>query len=207
MLTNDEDRERKAEFRRPGSYHLVVNSWSFAEFDEYRDNRRHRNSPKSIKSERQGTENGDQFSDDQKRSNEPCGDHFDDTQIFNDPDIVILKLFEDDTYKMGSPKNAVVQVQCPRTPTLSLPSSASSANRTDYSRSYYDNTPLMRMAHQDGRDHQLVHYYKTFVHRHLAQVHRDSLGTSLETGALLAPDVIERHAASFLPVCLHGAER
>ena len=56
------------------------------------------------------------------------------------------------------------------------------------------------MAHQDGRDHQLVYYYKTYVHRHLAQVHRDSLGISLETGALSAPDVFERQAASFLPV-------
>lgn len=203
MLTNDEDRERKAEFSRPGSYHLVVNPLSFAEFDEYRDNPRYWDSPKSMRLERLRSEQGDQFSNDQTQPNEPNGGHFNDAQMCNDPDIVILKIFEDDTCKLGSPRNAVVQAQCPRTPTQSLPSSVRFAHRTDCFTDSCGNTPLMRMAYQDGRDDQLVYYYKTFVHRHLAQVHRDSLGTSLETGALSAPDVFERHAASFLPVCLY----
>ena len=203
LLTRDEDRENKAGYRKPGSYYLVVNPLSFAEFDEYKDNRYDRNSPKSITSKRRGSEHGDQFSNIQAQYNEPNGDNFNDIQASNDPDIVILKMFEDDTQKLMSPTSAVVQARSSRTPTTSLPSSAGSAHRTDYFRFSYDNTPLMRMAHQDGRDHQLVYYYKTFVHRHLAQVHRDSLGTSLETGALSAPDVFERQAASFLPVRLY----
>ena len=201
MLTNDEDREKKAEFRKPGSYQLVVNPSSFAEFDEYKDNPRDRNSPKSKASKRRGSEYGDQFSNNQTQYDEPNDDPFSDAPKSNDPDIVILKLFEDDTQKMGSPTSAV-QALASRTSTLSLPSSVGSTHRSDLFRFSYDNTPLMRMAHHDGRDHQLVYYYKTFVYRHLAQVHRDSLGTSLETGALSAPDVFERQAASFLPVCL-----
>lgn len=200
-LTNDEDREKKAEFRRPGTYHLVVNPSSFAEFDEYKDSRRDRNSPKSSPIKGPESEHSDQFSTDLTQYNEPNSDDFIDTQISNDPDIVILKIFEDDTRKSVSPTSTVVQRQSSRTPTISLPSSAGSASRADYFRFSYDNTPLMRMAHKDGRDHQLVFYYKNYVHRHLAQVHRDSLGTSLETGALSAPDVFERQAASFLPVC------
>ena len=203
MLTNDEDRERKAEFRTPGSYYLVVNPSSFAEFDEYKDNQHDRDSPKSIASKPRGSEYADQFSSNQTRYDEPDGDHFHDTPISKDSDIVILKTFEDDTHKLGSPTSAVVQALSSRTSTLSLPSSAGSTHRTDFFMFSYDNTPLMRMAHHDGRDHQLVYYYKTFVYRHLAQVHRDSLGTSLETGALSAPDIFERQAASFLPVCLH----
>lgn len=199
-LTNDEDREKKAEFRIPGSYHLVVNPSSFAEFDEYKDNRHDRISPKSTPTKGPGSELSDQFSNDQTQYNDPNGTDCNDSQTSDDPDIVILRIFEDDTRKLGSPTSAVVQGRSSRTPTFSLPSSAGSAHRADYFRFSYDNTPLMRMAHKDGRDHQLVYYYKSYVHRHLAQVHRDSLGTSLETGALSAPDVFERQAASFLPV-------
>ena len=199
-LTNDEDREKKAEFGSPGSYHLVVNLSSFAEFDEYKDNRHDRSSTKSSLSKGPGSVHSDQFSNDQTQYNGPKGDDFNPTQTSDDPDIVILKVFEDDTRKFGSPTSAVVQGRSSNRSTLSLPSSAGSAHPADYFRFSYDNTPLMRMAHKDGRDHQLVYYYKNYVHRHLAQVHRDSLGTSLETGALSAPDVFERQAASFLPV-------
>ncbi len=198
-LTNDEDREKKAEYRKPGTYHLVANPSSFAEFDQYRGTQYHRKSPKITATKRLKSEYGDQFSNDHTQYNEPNGDLSDDTQVSDDPDVVILKIFEDDA-RSGSPTSAVIRARSSRTPTLSLPSSAGSAHRTDYFKFSYDNTPLMRMAHQDGRDHQLVYYYKTYVHRHLAQVHRDSLGTSLETGVLSAPDVFERQAASFLPV-------
>ena len=199
-LTNDEDREKKAEFRKPGSYHVVVNPSSFADFDEYKNSRHGGNSPKSIKSERRGSEQGHQLINSQTQFGEPHGDHSNDTQTSNDPDIVVLKTFEDDAHKLGSPTTAVVQAHPLRTPTLSIPSFGGSAHGADQFRFSYENTPLMRMAHQDGRDHQLVFYYKTFVHRHLAQVHRDTLGTPSETGALSAPDVFERQAASFLPV-------
>ena len=199
-LTNDEDREKKAEFRKPGSYHLVVNPLSFKDFDEYKNSRHGWKSPKGMKSG--AIEPNHQFSNSQTQSGEPHGDHFNDTQASNDPDIVILKIFEDDTHKSGSPTTAVVQARPLRMSTFALPSPGGSAHGADQFRFSYENTPLVRMAHQDGRDHQLVFYYKTFVHRHLTQVHRDSLGTPLETGALSAPDVFERQAASFLPVRL-----
>ena len=199
-LTNDEDREKKAEFRKSGSYHVVVNPSSFVDFDEYKNSRHGWDSPKGMKSG--GIEPNHHFSNSQTQFGEPHGDHFNDTQASNDPDIVILKIFEDDTHKLGSPMTAAVQARPPRTPNFALPSPGGFAHGADHFRFSYENTPLMRMAHQDGRDHQLVFYYKTFVHRHLTQVHRDSLGTPLETGSLSAPDVFERQAASFLPVRL-----
>ena len=178
----------------------MVNPSSFAEFEEYKDNRHDRNSQKSTPSKGPGSVHSDQASNDQTLYNEPNGDNFNGNQKCDDPDIVILNVFEDDTRKLGSPTSTVVQGHSSRTPTHSLPCSAGSAHWAEHFRFSYDNTPLMRMAHKDGRDHQLVYYYKNYVHRHLAQVHRDSLGTSLETGALSAPDVFERQAASFLPV-------
>ena len=199
-LTNDEDREKKAEFRKPGSYHLVVNPSSFAELDEYKDNGLDQNSPKSATPKESGNEYGSHFSNKPSQCDELHGDDFVDPQTSHDPDIVILKVFEDESHKLGSPTSAALQRRASTTPVLSQPSSAGSTTCANYFRFSYDNTPLMRMAHKDGRDHPLVYYYKTFVHRHLAQVHRDTLGTSLETGALSAPDVFERQAASFLPV-------
>ena len=181
-----------------------MNPSSFADFDEYKNSRHGWNSPKGMKSERRGSEHEHQLSNSQTQLGGPHGDHFNSTQASNDPDIVILKIFEDDTHKLGSPTTAVVHAHPLRTSNFVLPSPGGSARGADQFIFSYDNTPLMRMAHQDGRDHQLVFYYKAFVHRHLAQVHRDSLGTSLETGTLSAPDVFERQAASFLPVRLHG---
>jgi hypothetical protein len=191
-LTNDEDREKKAGFRRPGTYLLAVKSASFAEFEEYKESSR--NTPPS----RPESVHSDPYSTDQTLYNNMFISE-NDTQTSDDPDIVILRIFEDDSRKLSSPSSAITRR--PSSASFSLPLSATSTHRSDYFRSSYDNTPLMRMAVKDGRDHQLVFYYKNFVHRHLAQVHKDSLGTSLETGALSAPDVFERQAAKFLPVC------
>lgn len=190
-LTNDEAREKKAEFHSPGTYILVLNSSSFAEFDEYKE------SSKNSPSSRPESVHSDPYSNDRTHYNNIFTNE-NDTQTSDDPDIVILKVFEDDSRKLPSPSSATTRRP---SSSFSVPSSATSAPRSDYFRFSYENTPLMRMAAKDGRDHQLVFYYKNFVHRHLSQVHRDSLGTSLETGALSAPDVFERQAANFPPVC------
>lgn len=200
-LTNDEDREKKAEFRSPGTFLLVVNPDSFAEFEEYKNtNVSSKNATNPLPSTTSGSIHSPQFNIDQTLYNDPFADE---NEILDDPDIVILKVFEDDSRKLLSPLNSVQRRATSSTPSLSI-TSPSSFQRSDYFRFSCDNTPLMRVANKDGRDHQLIYYYKNFVHRHLAQVHRDSLGTSMETGALSAPDVFERQAATFVPVCLIG---
>jgi len=203
LLTNDDDRERKAEFRKPGTYNVVVNTASFAELEEYKDT--YEDSYSRSPSRRLGSVQSDQFGSDFGHYNDPLCASIGGPEIVDDPDVVILKVFEDDSRKVVvSPAGPAVNQRigrASRTPTISSTSSSTSRTRPDYFRFSSENTPLMRMAAQDGRDHQLVYYYKTFVHRHLAQVHRDSLGTSMETGVLSAPDVFEKHAANFLPVC------
>ena len=203
-LTNDEDREKKAEFRRPGTFLLVVNPDSFAEFEEYKNSHNSRKNTPNPPVFTPGSFHSDQFNIDPTLYNDPFANE---NEIPDDPDIVILKVFEDDSRRLMSPGNPLqqqnsLQRHASSTPSLSITSSSTSHQRSDYFRFSYDNTPLMRVANKDGRDHQLIYYYKTFVHRHLAQVHRDSLGTSMETGALTAPDVFERQAAVFVPVCL-----
>ena len=194
-LTNDEDREKKAEFYKPGTFLLIVNPASFADYDEYKDAQDStKDTPTrasaNVRSEQLGTEStvhNDVSSADYQK------------EVPGDPNSVILKVFEDDAPKLLSPESPEKRRDS-STPSLSIISTVST-QRSDFFRFSYDNTPLMRVANKDGRDHPLIYYYKSFVYRHLAQVHRDSLGTSTETGFLTAPDVFERQAAVFEPVC------
>ena len=194
-LTNDEDREKKAEFYKPGTFLLILNPASFADYDEYKDPQDStKDTPTrasaNVRSEQLGTENtfhNDVSSADYQK------------EVPGDPNSVILKVFEDNAAKILSPESPDKRRDS-STPSLSIISTVST-QRSDFFRFSYDNTPLMRVANKDGRDHPLIYYYKSFVYRHLAQVHRDSLGTSTETGFLTAPDVFERQAAVFEPVC------
>ena len=200
MLTNDEDREKKAEFRALGTYNVIVNPSSFVESEEYRDTYEERHFARTSPSKASGSVYSDHFSTDQSQYNDDYSPNSEKADNRNDPDIVILKVFEDDAKSVSPGGFSNTQRRLSRTPTLSIQSTVSSTQQGEYFRFSHDNTPLMKMAPRDGRDHQLIYYYKNFVHRHLAQVHRDSLGTSLESGALSAPDVFERQAAEFEPV-------
>lgn len=118
----------------------------------------------------------------------------------DDTDVVILKAFQDDTQSKTTSPVSISTMQFRNGRTASPFSPAASPIRKESLEPSFESTPLMNMAHMDGRDHHIIYYYKNFVHRHLAQVHRDSLGTLLETGASTAPEVFERQAAAFMPV-------
>jgi len=168
-LTNDEDRERKAKFRIAGSYHVIVNPSSFADYEEYKT-KEVDGSPHFTPSKEPASAYVDPFSTDQPQDSDPYNSP-NDNQASDDPDIVIIKVFQDDKRKMVSPGGGLaVQRRPSRTSTLLIQSSVTSSSCQECSRFSYDNTPFMKMASKDGRDHQLVCYYKNFVHRHLAQV-------------------------------------
>ena len=210
-LTNDEDRERKAEFRKPGTYHVVVNPESFTDFEDYREKshdesflntnlmRNHRKSTRSTNAPFGGS--SFQLVDRSTSS----------THATSDPDVVVLKVFEDDSRRITPSPSGLSTVRgrssrastFSNSSTLSLSASILVAyqhrNPTLYS---YDDSPLMRMASSDGRDRQIINFYKNFVERHLLQVHRDTLGAPFETGSISSADVLERQAANFLPVSL-----
>ena len=207
-LRNDEDRERKAEFRKPGTYHVVVNPTSFVNYEEYRE--KDNNCYTLGKC-------GSRHSSSMRTPNNQNANHpfhvanslRSHTQKSDDPDIVVLQVFEDDSQVLTpSPGElSAAQGQNARASAFSNFSALSLASSvsTDWQRrspaTYaHENSPLMRMAHPDGRDHQLIYYFKNFVYHYLLQVHRDSLGTPLETSSVPSADVLERQAAIFPPV-------
>ena len=207
-LRNDEDRERKAEFRKPGTYQVIVNPASFVDYGEYRDK------------DGNGSSLGEPISkypSSTQTPNDRLASHpfqFANTltsnvQISDDPDIIVLKVFQDDSQKMTPSPGGLSAVQgrssrastLSNSSTLSLGSSVSTiCQHMSPARYAYENSPLMQMAHPDGRDHQLIYYYKNFVYRHLLQVHRDSLGTPSETDSISSADIFERQAVTFPPV-------
>ena len=195
-LTNDEDRERKAEYQQIGTYNVIANPDSFTHLDEYRA---FRESSKDPMFDPPTCIPAEHARLDQKPGERPPNEG-NNTYASGDPDIVILRLFEDESAALGSPRSTFTPSRSSMAATDSTRSPMPPTPNQDYFKFSHDNTPLMKMANKDGRDHELIYYYKNFVHRHLAQVHRDSLGTSLETGVLTAPDVFERQAANFLPV-------
>lgn len=194
-LTNDEDRERKAEFYKPGTFLLIVNPASFVDYEEYKAAH---DSTKDTPTRASAGVRNDQLGVDTTICNDVSSADYQE-EVPGDPNSVILKVFEDEARKVLSPGSPDKR-QDSSTPSVSIISN-SSTQRSDFFRFSYDNTPLMRVANKDGRDHPLIYYYKSFVYRHLAQVHRDTLGTSTETGSLSATDVFERQAAIFEPVC------
>ena len=194
-LTNDEDRERKAEFYRPGTFLLIINPASFADYEEYKDAQ---DFTKDTQTHASAGVRSDQFGIDNTIYNDVSIADYQE-EVPGDPNSVILKVFEDEARRVLSPGSPDKRQES-STPSVSIISNTST-QRSDFFRFSYDNTPLMRVANKDGRDHPLIYYYKSFVYRHLAQVHRDTLGTSTETGSLSATDVFERQAAIFEPVC------
>lgn len=167
-LTNDEDREKRAELRKAGTYYVIVIPESFADLEEYKAHNV-AGSPLYTASNGPDSAHSDPLSFDQTLYNDADRSP-NENQTTDDPDVVILRVFEDDMRKNLSPGSIATERRTSRTPTLSVPSSATSISGNEYFRFSYDNTPLMKMASKDGRDHQLIFYYKAFVHRHLAQV-------------------------------------
>lgn len=195
-LKNEEDREKKAEFRKAGTYHVIVNPESFEHCEDYRTG----GSPNSTTSKEPESDRWKPLCSDQSQNNstEPS---ISDIHYSDDPDIVILKVFENVTSKLLPPSSITSKGRPSTISSLPISSSATVASPQEYPQFSYDDTPWMKMANKNGRDHPIIYYYKNFVYRHIAQVHRDSLGTSSETGALSAQDVFERQAANFVPVC------
>ena len=158
-----------------------------------------RASPSSTSSKEPGSTSSDRSNADLPLHSD-FGHDSNDTETSNDPDIVILRVFEDDSRKFLSPGAVVTHNRPSRLlPPSDLMTSLSNPDQ-DYSNVQWNEITLARRASQNGHDDQLLQHYTSFVHRHLAQIHRDSLGTSMETGALTAPDVFEQQAAYFPPV-------
>lgn len=194
FLTNDEDREKKAEFRAPGTYNVVVNPSSFTVLNEYRES-----SHDTIPNTSLAAKNLPQRP--QRTSNLPRKKSRED--LPDDPNVVILAKFEGEAVAM--PSSSIRNVRS-TTSTTSSPSLSSSATFTSYAESNQfpsqtlPTRKLFQLPLRNGQDHQLIAHFNKFVQPSLAQVHRDALGTPLDTDTLLAYDVFAQQAAHFPPV-------
>lgn len=193
-LTNDEDREKKAGYRAPGTYNIVVNLSSFTYLDEYReDSEEARSRVESVLGvphwgqQRSHTIAG-------RRSYEP---------LTNDPNVVILSRFEEDTGIATSTSTRSSQHRDSVTPGPSIPSCTNVGRYSEISNTIGDATSgqcFFQIPYRDSTDHELISHFNSFVQRSMAQVHRDSLGTPSDTDALLSYEVFAQQAAQFAPV-------
>lgn len=194
FLTNDEDREKKAEYRAPGTYNVVVNPSSFTVLREYRES-----SPDTVSNTSLVAKGLPQ----RQRRAGGLSSQTGRVDLPDDPNVVILAKFEGEA--VGMPISNISHVRS-TTSTTSSPSLSSSVTFTPHA----ENNPLssealptpklFQLPFRDGQDHQLIAHFNKFVQPSLAQVHRDALGTPWETDTLLAYDVFAQQAAHFPPV-------
>ena len=193
LLTNDEDRERKAEYRPPGTYNLIVNPSSFSELDEYGEGGDEANPNWRSLSKDQSVRRSS-FASTQSRSS---------TDLREDPNVVILSKFQDDSG--GIPNSSIHRTPSSRSTTSTPPVSFSTPMMHPAEISYLMgerslNQTFLEIPYRPGENPQLISHFNRFVQRSFAQVHRDSLGTLLDTDTFLAHEVFAQHALQFPPV-------
>lgn len=160
-LTNDEDRERKAELKAPGTYHIVVNPASFLDLEEHSVGEIGHNPTTK------GSSGLLRREDTAKRLRSPTLS----ADNAQDPDIVILRKFEDNTRRLG-PWPTQAQSSNPRAVPLTSFVSASPSCSTSFSERHNasrrastpdTNSSVLDTAIQRRQDDRLLSHYRNFV--------------------------------------------
>ncbi|KAL9603352.1 MAG: hypothetical protein Q9219_001214 [cf. Caloplaca sp. 3 TL-2023] len=192
-LTNDEDREKKAEFRPPGSYNVIVTPSSLAGLDEYRAAQDDDKPPTTAGSKSSKASFADL----------PTLDSEANVITFRDPDTVMLRVFEDNSKKLSSPSSPSSRFALSSASTIASPSSGHYFQRTDTFILPSHNTPpppTFEIKPKDNRDWPLICHYRNILSRHLFQVHRGSITPPLAPGAFFTQELFERTVATFPPL-------
>ena len=190
LLTNDEDRERKAEHRAPGTYNVVATLESFSNLKEYRGD-------KDMGLNNRVTTLDDILADHQRAHS--FGSRKSSADISSDPDILILDEFEDNPRRTPASGSVSAHSRTHRMTPSPVISSGAISQRTQ---SPSHSPQAIDIANLDGKDARLVSYYRNFVCRHFGQVQNDSLGSPQKTGRRSVQDVLETEAVRFPPVCV-----
>ncbi|KAL9013811.1 MAG: hypothetical protein Q9173_001524 [Seirophora scorigena] len=192
-LTSDEDRERKAEFRRPGSYNVIVTPSSLAQLDEYKANHEDEKTP--------GTAG---CKPSRNLSTAVSGPELEANVItLKDPDTIMLRVFEDNSKKLCSPNSPSPRFGQSSASSITSLSSGFSFQRTDTFMLPSQATPppsTFEIKPQDNRDWPLLNHYRNNLSRHLFHVHRGSMTPPLAQGALFTQELFERTVATFPPL-------
>ena len=189
-LTTDEDRERKAESRSPGTYNVVVNPDSFQHLPEYSDDLDVRNL--RISPLRRGSTSASMTSGSQGR--ETAGDQLDGFRgPREDPNVVILRRFEDATRRATFQRKESRSSSSPRVPLVFPVGRAPTAECHDE----LDPTQsLMQRASDGGPDSNLLLYFRKRIWRQLAQIES---GTQPSNRPNFPGIEVLEHAARFFP--------
>lgn len=192
-LTNDDDREKKAEFRPPGSYNVIVTPSSLARLDEYKASHDAERTTPSAAFQRPKPD----FPD-------PLGQGTENNVItLGDPDTVVLRMFEDNSKKPTSPISPSSRFGVFSPSSLMSLSTRHYFQRTDAFTLSSQPTPpplTFEITPQDPRDCPLICHYRNLLSRHLFHVHRGSTAPALAPGAVFTQELFERTVATFPPV-------
>ncbi|KAL8731769.1 MAG: hypothetical protein Q9166_003216 [cf. Caloplaca sp. 2 TL-2023] len=192
-LTNNEDREKKAEFRPPGSYNVIVTPSSLARLDEYKAHQESEETPLSAKSKRSTNVSADMSNPDLEAN----------VIALTDPDTVMLRVFEDNTKKLSTPSSPSSRFGVSSSSSLMSPSPGHCFQRTEMFTLSSQHTPprsTFEITLQDPRDWPLICHYQNSLSRHLFNVHRGSITPPLAPGAFFTQELFERTVATFPPL-------
>lgn len=203
-LTTDEERERKAETTSPGTYNVVVNPESFQHLPEYTDDLDVKTL--HLSPLRRGSLAASMASSQGKESMVDGAQQVDGiSNRSEDPDVVILRRFEDAT------RRAVLQRKDSRSPTSPhLPTTLSEASAPIPSGQVEPDKirSLMQLAAEGGQDSNLLHHFRNHTWRQLAQVESENRAQSSNHATSSGVEVLEYAARSFPPVSvqtpIHG---
>ncbi len=114
-----------------------------------------------------------------------------------DPDILILDEFEDNTRRIPASGSLSAQSRTHGTSSSPVISSEAITQRTD---SPDHEAQSIDISNLDGEDARLVSYYRDFICRQVVQVHNDSLGCPQNTGRRSVQEILETEATRSPPV-------
>ncbi|KAL8997162.1 MAG: hypothetical protein Q9169_003489 [Polycauliona sp. 2 TL-2023] len=192
-LTNDADREKKAECRPPGSYNVIVTPSSIAQLDEYKASQDVERTPPSAVSRSPEAGSADPSSPDPENN----------VIILDDPDTVMLRVFEDSSKKLTLPLSPSSRFGVSSPSSLANQSTGHYWQQTDSSILSSHLTPptsTFEITPQDRRDWPLICHYRNLLSRHLFHVHRGSITPQLAPGAFFTQELFERTVATFPPL-------
>lgn len=192
LLTTDEEREKKAESTSPGTYNVVVNPESFQDLPEYHDDADVKGlllSP--LRSGSQGASNVGSQGTNSGVDNAHHGT--------DDPDVVILRRFEDAT------RRATSQLKDSRStgsPLITRTSSEVSPPKLESHIDFDSASSFMQLAAEGGQDLNLLHHFRHHVWRHLAPVEHERTAQGSTFPENSGVEVLEHAAGLFPPVSL-----
>ncbi|KAJ5157539.1 uncharacterized protein N7482_008639 [Penicillium canariense] len=195
QLTSDEDREKKAEASSPGTYHVVVVPDSFSSLPEYSD---------EVSEKFKSTVTESVYS----ATSSPISGVRSESNAGDDPNVVILKTFEDVTRRSSStgrisrvsPTSEISDPFCSLSLSPILDSLPSPVIVEDDALSFFDS----RLDHQaqPTQDATLFAHFRHVVWKQLFPHDRgleDTYGFE-RNGMTLSVDFLEREASHFPPL-------